>query len=201
LDNEKGKGNTNVDREEKVATVIIKTLTYPVAVVVAADEGNTADTNGRPSGQPTTETVLAFEIDGTRFYASSTGGFVIHPVPTVPPLFERFLISPVHAGQYALRWERDLLSLLYGYNEMLIDIPSVWEITIRHSLNPIILFAYFAIVIWTLQAYYYWVILIALGILMHWNLHHDIGIHGKPEEVTRAGPATWTGNSHARNSH
>ena len=99
-----------------------------------------------------TEHVVAFESNCQRYCASSCDKFDIYQVKDVPVNMKRFLV----AYNEVSRDERDLIALLYGPNSMDIPPTDLFAITVRHALNPLILFGYFSFVIWTLESYYWW---------------------------------------------
>jgi len=106
-----------------------------------------------------TEQLVTFEANCLRFVASSLDNFDVHAAPEVPANFVRFLHpSPRFycSSKEDIRTERAILLAHYGPNSMSIPETNVIEITAKHALNPIILFGYFAVIIWTLEDYYFY---------------------------------------------
>jgi magnesium-transporting ATPase (P-type) len=102
------------------------------------------------------EHIISFQLNCERYCASSGDNFNVHSVDNVPRNFKSFLQKfprNVDASESAL--ERDILQIQYGENAMHIPAPTTFQITVRHSLNPIVVFGYFAAIIWYIE-YYYW---------------------------------------------
>lgn len=100
------------------------------------------------------EHILAFQADCQRYCASSLEKFHVYKVDNVPHNVRRFL-QPTTVHNVDKR-ERDILALKYGPNDMDIPPTDLFAITVRHALNPLIIFGYFSIIIWALEAYYAW---------------------------------------------
>lgn len=105
------------------------------------------------------ETIVSLEANCLRYYASSLDKFELQAVPEVPLNFSRFL-KPNAATYCNTREEQEterfVLKAEYGPNIMAIPEINVIEITAKHSLNPIILFGYFAFIIWYIEDYYFY---------------------------------------------
>ena len=112
--------------------------------------------------QETGEHIISLEARCQRFSASSLNDFTLLAVPHVPHNFPRFLSGEGSAGakRKELDREREILTALYGPNEMVLPEVSSLEILIRHTLHPFFLFQYFAVTIWIVEGYYVYSVLI-----------------------------------------
>jgi len=112
--------------------------------------------------QETGEHIISLEARCQRFSASSLNEYTLLAVPHVPHNFPRFLSGGGSAGakRKELELEREILTALYGPNEMVLPEVSSLEVLIRHTLHPFFLFQYFAVTIWVVEGYYLYAVLI-----------------------------------------
>ena len=115
------------------------------------------------------ERIVALEANCLRFVASSLDDYELQVVPEVPVDFSRFLHPASHfycANKEDAMAERSILLAQYGPNSMSIPETNVVEIAVKHALNPVILFGYFSIIIWTLEEYYFYSGFLAAVVLL-----------------------------------
>ena len=121
------------------------------------------------------EHIISFQADCQRYCGTSLEKFQVYKVDDVPHNMRRFLQATT---SHVEKSERDILALKYGPNEMDIPPTDLFAITVRHSLNPLIIFGYFSIIIWGLEGYYAWtgflifMVLATIYVLVEWTSYN-----------------------------
>jgi hypothetical protein len=111
------------------------------------------------------EVLISFDIKSQRFIACSVDGFEVYPVADVPAKYVRFLLESPPYDRETRDHERKILVALYGENRMNIKIPEYHEVVVRYAAHPIIIFGYFSVIVWGIQNYYWWCLIVGVGIL------------------------------------
>jgi hypothetical protein len=124
------------------------------------------------------EHLIGFEMDCIRYSASSSDNYVVYAVNSVPSNMRKYLTKQSTENENEIkkikdqsktlttaRYERDMLLARYGNNEMIIPQPNLFSIIVRHALNPIIVFGYFATAIWLVEKYYYYSLFLGVGVI------------------------------------
>ena len=165
------------------------------------------------------EHIVAFQAGCQRYCASSLDKFEVYQVDSVPLNMRRFL-HPTTIPHVNKR-ERDILALKYGPNDMDIPPTDLFAITVRHALNPLIIFGYFSIIIWALEGYYAWAgflifaVLATVYVLVEWTSYNlkrlrDLaGQHGEVQLIetcaingqTMAHPPTGSSSNNSNNDN
>jgi len=108
------------------------------------------------------ERIIVTELNAERYCASSLDNYELYKLSEVPINFKRFLnagsIQGAKRDQKAL--ERDILVHTYGPNKIVVPETNIWEIALRWALHPIFIFEYFAAIIWFIEDYIAYAILI-----------------------------------------
>jgi hypothetical protein len=110
------------------------------------------------------EHIIIAEIDCVRYCASSIDSYKLNKIPDVPRNFKRFLKAQHfrNNNHSLLSKERKIMLMHYGLNTMNIPKQSAFEIAIRNFISPFYLFQYFAVIIWFIEDYIFYSILILL---------------------------------------
>ena len=121
------------------------------------------------------EHIISFQADCQRYCGTSLEKFKVYKVEDVPHNMCRFLQA---STSHVEKRERDILALKYGPNEMDIPPTDLFAITVKHALNPLIIFGYFSIIIWGLEGYYAWtgflifMVLATIYVLVEWTSYN-----------------------------
>lgn len=107
---------------------------------------------------------VTFEVDGQRYCANNVEEWEVQKLEDVPKNFKRFLVPPT-CSKDDRDLERSILRAQYGVNQMAIPIANIAEITVKHALHPLIVFGYFAVIIWAVQLYYWWALALMLTLI------------------------------------
>lgn len=121
------------------------------------------------------EHIISFQADCQRYCGTNLEKFHVYKVDDVPHNMCRFI---QRTTSHVEKRERDILALKYGPNEMDIPPTDLFAITVRHALNPLIIFGYFSIIIWGLEGYYFWtgflifMVLATIYVLVEWTSYN-----------------------------
>lgn len=107
------------------------------------------------------ERIIVTELNAIRYCASSVDNYELYKLTEVPVNFKRFLNPGGSQGKPDQKMlERDILVHIYGHNKIVVPETNIWEIALRWALHPIFLFEYFAAIIWFIEDYIAYAILI-----------------------------------------
>lgn len=135
-----------------IADVVITTIQTKTGVQELVSNVNREDSNND-------EELLSFEVACNRYYASNIDDFKIHRLEDVPLNIMSLLKQQIPTTNLEVEdavHEREKLVVKYGRNVTTLPQFDLFAILIRHALNPIIIFGYFAVIIWLLESYYYY---------------------------------------------
>jgi predicted P-type ATPase len=107
------------------------------------------------------ELMSVTEIRCKRYFADSRNNWDLLAVPDVPKNFEHFLAKPSTRPRSAPK-SRDVMEKLYGPNSMTLPEVAFLTILVRQILHPFYLFQYFAVIVWIIQGYVMYSIIILL---------------------------------------
>ena len=153
------------------------------------------------------EHIISFQADCQRYCGTSLEKFHVYKVDDVPHNMCRFVQATT---SHIEKRERDILALKYGPNEMDIPPTDLFAITVRHALNPLIIFGYFSIIIWGLEGYYAWtgflifMVLATIYVLVEWtsyNLRRLRELAGQHSDIQLIETMAITGTNRDENNN
>jgi hypothetical protein len=103
--------------------------------------------------------LVSFEAFCNRYYASNVDNFEVHMLEDIPHNMIKLLKQQSPTTDQEMKniiLERGELLLKYGRNQIYLPHDSLFSIFIKHAVNPIILFGYFAVIIWLIEKYYWY---------------------------------------------